>query len=98
MTVDLDNILSLTDRVQQAIDCGDWQLASDIEAQRRSELERFVAQSSRAANFAEALVAIEQRNHRLIGLVEHHKRRVVRDATMVSASHAAAAAYADAGS
>jgi hypothetical protein len=98
MTIDLDNILALTDRVQEAIDGGDWQLASDIEAERRTELERFVAECSGAANLADALVLLEQRNHRLVGLVEHHKRRVVRDATMVSASHAAAAAYAEASS
>jgi isocitrate dehydrogenase kinase/phosphatase len=87
-------LLELTDRVQAAIDAGDWQQASELETERRAQLEKLVAEQT-AQDVRSALDAIAQRTRRLIGLVEHHRRRVLREATTVTAGHAAAARYVE---
>jgi hypothetical protein len=92
----LDVLLELTDRVQAAIDAGDWLQANELETERRAQLEKFVAEQN-AMEARSVLDALAVRTHRLIGLVEHHRRRVLREATTVSAGHAAAARYAEAG-
>ena len=92
MATALDQLLELTDRVQGAIDVGDWQQANELETERRVQLEKFVAEQT-AMDVRSVLDALAQRTHRLIGLVEHHKRRVLREATTVTAGHAAAALY-----
>jgi len=92
MSSALDQLLELTDRVQAAIDAGDWQQANELETGRRAQLEKLVAEQT-AMDIRSVLDALAQRTHRLIGLVEHHKRRVLREATTVSAGHAAAARY-----
>ena len=97
MTTALDTLLELTDRVQAAIDAGDWQQANELEGERRVQLERLVAEQS-AMDIRSVLDALAQRTHRLIGLVEHNRRRVLREATTVTAGHAAAARYAQTGS
>jgi hypothetical protein len=88
-------ILELTDRVQAAIDVGDWQLAHEIEIERRMCLERAVAENGQGQGMRAALTELEQRNHRLVGVVEHHKRRVLREAATVKTGHSAAACYAE---
>jgi hypothetical protein len=93
----LNAILELTDQVQAAIDAGDWQRAQHLEAERRAQLERLVAEHATGADLPSALMALEQGNRRLIGLVEHHKRRVLREAATVRTSHACASAYEAAG-
>jgi hypothetical protein len=93
MTTALDGLLELTDRVQAAIDAGDWQLAKALEDERRAQLERLVAEQT-ALDVRSVLDSLAVRTHRLIGLEEHHKRRVLREATTVTAGHAAAAQYA----
>jgi len=93
----LGSILELTDEVQTAIDAGEWQRASELEAERRAQLERLVAEHGRSAEVVPTLTVLEQRNYQLIGLVEHHKRRVLREAATVKTGHTAAAAYAAAG-
>jgi hypothetical protein len=90
----LDALLELTDRVQTAIDAGDWQQANDLETERRAQLERLVAEQT-AMDVRSVLDALAQRTYRLIGLVEHHRRRVLREATTVTAGHAAAARYVE---
>ena len=92
MTTALDALLDLTDRVQAAIDSGDWQQANDLETERRAQLEKLVAEQT-AMDVRSVLGALAERTHRLIGLVEHHRRRVLREATTVTAGHAAAARY-----
>ena len=94
MTTALDTLLELTDRVQTAIDAGDWQQANELESQRRAQLERLVAEQT-ALDIRSVCEALAQRTHRLIGLVEHHRRRVLREATTVTAGHAAAARYVE---
>jgi isocitrate dehydrogenase kinase/phosphatase len=96
VTTALDTLLELTDRVQAAIDAGDWQQASELESERRVQLEKLVAEQT-AQDVRSALDAVAQRTHRLIGLVEHHRRRVLREATTVTAGHAAAARYVENG-
>jgi isocitrate dehydrogenase kinase/phosphatase len=96
VTTALDTLLELTDRVQAAIDAGDWQRANELESERRAQLEKLVAEQT-AMDVRAALDALAQRTHRLIGLVEHHRRRVLREATTVTAGHAAAARYVENG-
>jgi hypothetical protein len=94
VTTALDVLLDLTDRVQAAIDAGDWQQANELESERRAQLERLIAEQT-AMDVRSVLGALAQRTHRLIGLVEHHRRRVLREATTVTAGYAAAARYVE---
>jgi hypothetical protein len=87
-------VLELTDRVQEAIDGGDWPRAQELETERRRLLEELAAAPD-FSSFGPAFAALEARNHRLIGLVEHHRRRILREASMVRTGHDGAAAYAD---
>jgi hypothetical protein len=95
VTTTLDTLLELTDRVQAAIDTGDWQRANQLEVERRAQLEDLVLAQRNAAALAPALASLRDRTYRLVGLVEHHRRRVLREATMVSTGHAAAARYVE---
>ena len=94
MNVTLQSILDLTDRVQAAIDAGDWQLAQELETDRRGRLEMLVAVGGTTSEMLAAMSTLEQRNRRLVGIVQHHKRRVLREASMEKANHVAANAYA----
>ncbi len=94
MTTAFDALLELTDRVQAAIDAGDWLRANELEGERRAQLEKLVAEQT-ATDVRAVLGELAQRTHRLIGLVEHHRRRVLREATTVTAGHAGAARYAE---
>jgi hypothetical protein len=87
-------VLDLTDRVQTAIDDGDWPRAQELEGERRRLLEQLAAAPDAGA-LEPTFAALEQRNHRLIGLVEHHKRRILREAAVVRTAHDGASAYAD---
>jgi hypothetical protein len=87
-------VLELTDRVQAAIDGGDWPLAQELETERLGLLERLAAQSD-VGDLRQTFAALESRNHKLIGLVEHHKRRVLREAAVARTGHDGAAAYVD---
>jgi len=89
-----DTLLELTDRVQAAIDAGDWQQANELETERRTQLEQLVVEQT-AMEVRSVLDALAQRTNGLIGLVEHHRRRVLREATAVTAGHAAAARYVE---
>jgi hypothetical protein len=86
-------VIDLTDRVHVAIDEGNWLRAQEIEAERRRLLEQ-LACSARAEELAGAFTEIEARNQRLIGLVQHHKRRVLREAAVARTANAGALAYA----
>src|SRR3954468_16717828 len=89
-------ILDLTDQVQSAIDAGDWGRASDLEAQRRAQLEAFVAELGVGEPGGEvrgALEALQLRNQRLLGEAHHHRRRVLREASTLKTGHSAARAY-----
>jgi hypothetical protein len=93
MSSRLQAVLELTDRVQAAIDAGEWQLARDLETERRAELESLVAEQTKSRELAGELTNLVQRNHRMVGVLQHHRRAILRDAETVRAGHAAVAAY-----
>jgi hypothetical protein len=88
-------VIALTDRVQDAIDAGDWPQAQQLETQRRELLERLAASPDATGEVAQTFAALEGSTRRLIGLVEHHKRRVLREAAVAKTAHDGAAAYTD---
>lgn len=87
-------VLELTDRVEAAIDGGDWPRAQALETERRQWLEQLAA-TPETQDLGSTFAALEARNHRLVGLVEHHKRRILREASVARTAHDGAAAYAD---
>jgi hypothetical protein len=95
----LSAILDLTDQVQSAIDAGDWQRASDLESQRRALLAALVAEygiGEPGGELRGAFEALQQRNQRLLGEAHHHRRRVLREASILKTGQSAARAYEDA--
>jgi hypothetical protein len=91
----LAQVLELTDRVQAAMDAGDWLVAQDIETQRRAAIEQLVAEQGTGGDMTSALEQLHARNQRMIGEVHHHRRRVLRDSALAKAGQSAASAYAD---
>ncbi len=92
----LGTILDLTEQIQAALDAGDWQRGSDLDVERRAQLEQLVAEHGSGEAGGElqtALGALLARNQRLIGEIHHHRRRVLRDATLVKTGHSAVRAY-----
>ena len=87
-------VIDLTDQVHAAIDDGDWPRAQELETERRRLLEQLAAAPD-GGDLKPTFAALEARNHRLIGLVEHHKRRVLREAAVARTGHDAAAAYVE---
>jgi hypothetical protein len=92
--------LTLTERVHEAIQAGDWLRASELERERRAELEALVvemqAAGSGAADGADveaALLELERRTLHLVGDVHHQRRRVLREASTMKSRRDAAAAY-----
>ena len=90
----LATVLELTDRVQTAIEAGDWPQAQELESERRRLLERLAAAPG-DLDVTTTFGALEESNRRLIGLVEHQKRRVLREAAVARTGHDGAAAYAE---
>ena len=87
-------VIALTDDVQSAIDAGDWPRAQELETERRELLERLAAAPDTTGEVARAFGALDERTRRLIGLVEHLKRRVLREAAVARTAHDGAVAYA----
>ena len=87
-------VLDLTDQVQAAIDDGDWPRAQQLETERRDLLEQLAAAAD-VGDVMPTFAALEARNRRMIGLVEHHKRRVLREAAVARTGHEGVAAYVD---
>ena len=96
MTALVVKVIELTDRVEAAIESGDWSLAQELESERRRLLEQ-LAGAADAGDLRATFTALEARNHRLVGLVEHQKRRVLREAAVARSAQAGAAAYAELG-
>jgi hypothetical protein len=93
MTTISKTVLELTDQVEAAIAAGDWQLANELETKRLAELERLVLAYANPAERLPLMTTAQGRTRELIGLVEHHRRRVLREATTVRTGHAAAVRY-----
>jgi hypothetical protein len=96
MTALVAKLIELTDRVEAAIESGDWPLAQELESDRRRLLEE-LSSAPDAGDKRATFAALEARNHRLVGLVEHQKRRVLREAAVARSAQAGAAAYAELG-
>jgi hypothetical protein len=96
MSVLVSRVIDLTQRVEAAIESGDWPEAQELESERRRLLEE-LARSDDEGDLKATFTALEARNGRLIGLVEHHKRRVLREAAVVRTARDGAAAYAELG-
>jgi uncharacterized protein YeaC (DUF1315 family) len=96
MNAAVETVIALTDRVEAAIEAGDWPQAQQLEAERRQLLEQ-LALAHDAQTLRETYTALETRNYRLIGLVEHQKRRVLREAAVARAARDGAAAYSELG-
>jgi hypothetical protein len=95
MTALVATVLDLTDGVQAAIESGDWPRAQELETERRRLLEQMATAPGDAGARRGVFADLETRNHRLIGLVEHHQRRVLREAAVARTAHDGVAAYAD---
>jgi hypothetical protein len=95
VSVLVGTVIELTDRVEAAIESGDWLGARELEGERRRLLEQLAC--SGTADLRATFAALETRNFRLIGLVEHLKRRVLRDAAVERTARYGAAAYAELG-
>jgi hypothetical protein len=89
--------LALTDAVQEAINAGDWRAASKLEADRREALELIVASGvaggSSHKEIESLLLAARDRSRRLIGEVDHHRRRLLREAQMIGTGQKAVDQY-----
>jgi hypothetical protein len=86
-------VIDLTDHVEAAIEAGDWPAAQQLERERRRLLEDLAAGPMPRGELAQTFASLEQRNHHLVGLVEHMKRRVLREAAVARSAHAGVAAY-----
>jgi hypothetical protein len=93
VSVLVNTVLDLTDRVESAISAGDWVEAQELEGERRRLLEQ-LAFAAEAGEVKTTFAALEERNFRLIGLVQHLKRRVLREAAVARTARDGAAAYA----
>lgn len=98
MPAELTAILALTDEVQAAIDGGDWLRAGELEETRRGRLESLLATSTAAelapgAAMRTALEALDERGRHLVGTAHHHRRRLLREASLVKTGAAAVDAY-----
>ena len=85
-------VISLTDRVEAAIESGDWLEAQVLEAERLGLLEQ-LAHAAEKSELTATFAELETRNFRLVGLVEHQKRRVLRESAVARAARDGAAAY-----
>lgn len=89
----ISTAIELTEQVQAAIDAGDWPRAQELEAERLGVLQRLATAGDTGGDIAATFRSLEERNHRLIGLVQHHRRRVLREAAVARSAEAGAAAY-----
>lgn len=94
-TVQLVDVIELTERVQVAITAGEWREATDLELERRALLARYLEQhrDGGLASVNSDLADLQDSNNRLIGEVFHHRRRLAREATMVRTGRRAIRAY-----
>lgn len=89
----IDMALDLTEQVHSAIDAGDWLHAQELEAERLRVLRELAAEKDASGEVAATFRSLEERNHRLIGLAQHHRRRVLREAALARTGEAGVAAY-----
>ena len=95
--ITLDYLVNRTEAVAEAIRSGEWQLASDLEVERRELLKHFVAAEKRSHGGLEHLRQdIETLiicNNQFLGEIHHHRRTILREASTVRRGRDAAAEY-----
>jgi hypothetical protein len=91
----LASVAALTDRVHAALSDGDWASAHALDVERRALLEQLLVHVAAHGwtEAAAALADLERRSRQLVGEVQHHRRRVLREASLLKTAHAAAGAY-----
>jgi hypothetical protein len=85
--------LDLTEQVQAAIDAGEWLRAQELEAERLRVLRELASMDDASGAVVATFRSLAERNHRLVGLVQHHRRRVLRESAVARSAEAGAAAY-----
>ncbi|MDX1562118.1 MAG: hypothetical protein R3305_04290 [Gammaproteobacteria bacterium] len=86
----------LADEIQQAINDGEWSRATELEQRRLEALKQLVVEQTEnghGGDLGEFLGDSQDLIRRQIGEVQHHQRRVVREATMIKTGRAATARY-----
>jgi hypothetical protein len=95
-----EQLLALTRRIRDGLETGDWGAAAELEAERRGLMEAIFDGPPPAADLP-AITAILREvvrvNDELVGLAEHRRRALERDADVVALGRTAVRAYAAAG-
>ena len=94
----VQRLASLTDAIQSAMDAGDWKQAATL-AETRLETLRMLFAPGGAAGldaelFEKLLLDAQATNFRLIGEVDHHRRRLRREAELETSAERAVEHYA----
>lgn len=92
----LESVAALTDRVHAAVTGGDWARAHALDVERRALLEQLLAHAAAHGSRLDAaatLADLERRSQQLVGEVQQHRRRVLREASLLKTALAAAGAY-----
>lgn len=93
-------LLELTTRIRDGVAAGDWGAAASLESERRGLMERIFDGPPPAAELpamTETLREVVKLNDTLVGLAEHRRRALEREADTVATGRAAVRAYAAAG-
>jgi hypothetical protein len=94
-----EELLALTQRIRAGIAAGDWGAAADLEAARRTLVEAIFDGPPQAAELpaiTATLREVVRVNDELVGLAEHRRRVLEREADTVATGRVAVRAYADA--
>lgn len=95
----IERLTQLTDTIQSAMDEGEWKRAAALAAQRLEVLRALFSTSGasgvRGELFETLLREAQAANYRLIGEVDHHRRRLQREAELEAAGHHAVERYAE---
>lgn len=96
--IELEDLASCTDAVATAISEGDWQHASELEAQRRGMLERYIAAERQAhggiEHLRDELANLIDLSNRALGEVHHRQRQILLEAAVLQRGREATEAYA----
>lgn len=99
-SADFERLLELTRALRAQVEQGEWGRAAALETDRRAVVER-VFDSAPTAEELPALVAtlreVVRINDELIGLAEHRRRAIAREADTVALGHRASRAYRNLG-
>ena len=96
-----ERLLALTRRLRDGLESGDWGAAADLEAERRGLVETIFDGPPPAAELpaiTATLREVVRVNDELVGLAEHRRRALERDADAVALGRTAVRAYVAAGS